>query len=397
MPKLADYKDCTGCGACASVCNHQAIIMQEGCDSFIYPVIDSSKCIDCKLCEKRCPVITPLLASNDSEPKAYAVWNNLDRRKSSSGGAFSSFARHTIAEGGIVFGAAFDNNLICHHIGVDTIAGLDALRGSKYVQSNIGDSYVKVKHALTDDRAVLFTGTPCQVAGLYAYLHKDYPNLITLDLACHGVPSNSIFQSYLSKISTRFAGKGQIDGFEFRRRDGWGFSPSISVSGKLLPIYDVDSLYMNAFDACAIFRECCYHCQYAKSQRVGDCTLADFWGIGRYGIPFRHDVLKGVSLVLVNNQKGEKILKNLENSMVEERTLKEALIENHNLRQSSVMPKNRAKIIEAFLDKTLSLEEIDDTYHLVDYSLKAKVKKYASKYHLFEPVKRIYNFYKAHH
>lgn len=396
MPKLAEHKDCTGCGACANACMHQAIKMLEGNDSFIYPMIDSEKCIECKLCEKKCPVVTPLSARNYTSPKAYAVWNNIDRRKSSSGGAFSSFARNTIVKGGVVFGAALDDSLYCHHIAVDSIEGLDVLRGSKYIQSEIGDSYRRAKEALKNGCEVLFSGTPCQIAGLYAYLHKDYPNLITLDLACHGVPSNSIFQSYLSKISTRFAGRGKIDGFEFRRRDGWGFAPSISLDGKLLPIYDVDSLYMNAFDACAIFRESCYHCQYAKQQRVGDCSLADFWGIGRYGVPFKHEVLKGVSLVLANNEKGEYALKNLKDTFVEERTLKEALIENHNLRQSSVMPNNRSKIVAAFLNKDLSLDEIDRRFHLVDHSLKARVKKYASKWHLFEPVKRIYNFYKAH-
>lgn len=396
MPRLADYKDCTGCGACASACNHQAISMQEGRDSFVFPVVDSQKCVECKLCEKRCPVISTLESKNNPKPKAYAVWNNLDRRISSSGGAFSSFARKTIANGGIVFGAAFDERLYCHHIGVDTIDGLKALRGSKYVQSDIGDSYQSAKESLKEGRQVLFSGTPCQIAGLYAYLNKDYPNLLTLDLACHGVPSASVFNAYLSKLSTRFAGTVKIDGFEFRRRDGWGFSPSVSLGGKLLPIYDVDSLYMNAFDACAIFRESCYHCKYAQTQRVGDCSLADFWGIGRYGTPFKYDVLKGVSLVLVNNQKGEEALNGLQDTMIEERTLKEALIENHNLRQSSIMPKGRTDIIKAFLDQNMSLDQIDKKFHLVDHSFKAQVKKYATKWHLFDPVKRLYNYYKAH-
>ena len=153
---------------------------------------------------------------------------------------------------------------------------------------------------------------------------------------------------------------------------------------------------MNAFDACAIFRESCYHCKYAQTQRVGDCSLADFWGIGRYGTPFKYDVLKGVSLVLVNNQKGEDALNGLQDTMIEERTLKEALIENHNLRQSSIMPKGRTDIIKAFLDQNMSLDQIDKKFHLVDHSFKAQVKKYATKWHLFDPVKRLYNYYKAH-
>lgn len=396
MPSLAELKDCTGCGACANVCAHNAIKLTEGKESFLFPVIDVGKCVDCKLCEKSCPALMQMATSNRIEPKAFAVWSEIDRRKSSSGGAFSSFARNTISKGGVVFGAAFDDRLVCHHIHVDAIEGLDALRGSKYVQSNIGLAYKEAKQFLKSGREVLFSGTPCQIAGLYAFLKRDYPNLLTLDLACHGVPSNAIFQSYISKISTRFAGYSKIDGFEFRRRDGWGKSPSVSLGGKLRPIYDVDSLYMNAFDACAIFRESCYHCKYAQTQRVGDCSLADFWGIGRYGTPFKYDVLKGVSLVLVNNQKGEEALNGLQDTMIEERTLKEALIENHNLRQSSIMPKGRTDIIKAFLDPNMSLDQIDKKFHLVDHSFKAQVKKYATKWHLFDPVKRLYNYYKAH-
>lgn len=395
MPNLADYKNCTGCGACVNVCAHNAIKMIEDKESFIIPVIDEEKCVECKLCEKSCPVIVQQVSGNWDEPKAFAVWNEIDRRKSSSGGAFSSFARKTISNGGVVFGAAFDDQLVCCHISADTIEGLDALRGSKYVQSNIGLTYRECKQFLKSGREVLFCGTPCQIAGLYAFLKKDYPNLLTLDLACHGVPSNAIFQSYLSKISTRFAGF-TIDGFEFRRRDGWGKSPSVSLGGKLLPVYDVDNLYMSAFDACAIFRESCYHCKYATKQRLGDCSLADFWGIGRYGIPFKHNVLKGVSLVLANNSKGESILRNLQDTMIEERSLKEALIENHNLRKPSVMPSNRLEMITAFLDKNTTLAEIDVRFKLVDHSLKARIKKYASKWHLFDYVKLLYNFYKAH-
>ena len=219
MPFLANKIDCTGCAACMNSCARSAIQMVADEEGFLVPIVDNDKCVECKLCEKSCPVITKTSNTNTSQPKAYAVWNEIDRCVSSSGGAFSSFARYVLKKGGAVFGAAFDTNLHCHHINVTTIEGLDALRGSKYVQSEIGDTYKEIKIVLKDDKYVLFCGTPCQVAGLKAFLRKDYEKLITLDLVCHGVPSDFVFQAYKSKISTRLAGIGKVDGFEFRRRE----------------------------------------------------------------------------------------------------------------------------------------------------------------------------------
>ena len=199
MPILAKKTDCTGCAACMNSCARSAIQMVADEEGFLVPIVDNDKCVECKSCEKSCPVVTKTSNTNTSHPKAYAVWNEIDRRVSSSGGAFSSFARYVMKNGGVVFGAAFDTNLHCHHIKVTTIEGLDALRGSKYVQSEIGDTYKEIKSVLKDEKYVLFCGTPCQVAGLKAYLRKDYEKLITLDLACHGVPSDSVFQAYKLK------------------------------------------------------------------------------------------------------------------------------------------------------------------------------------------------------
>ena len=246
-------------------------------------------CVGCGLCEKRCPVLSPLSFDNAITPRAFALWSVPDRTVSSSGGAFSAFARKILDNGGIVFGAAFDEKLRCHHIKVDKLEELPPLRGSKYVQSELDGVFLEVKDCLKNGQQVLFTGTPCQIAGLYAYLHKDYDNLLTLDLACHGTPSNAVFQSYLSKLRT--LKKCKISSFEFRRRNGWGIAPSISDRGKLIPIFDIENLYMCAFEKAALFRQSCYICPFAKLPRVGDCSIADFWGIGRHGKPFKHNVL----------------------------------------------------------------------------------------------------------
>lgn len=202
-----------------------------------------------------------------------------------------------------------------------------------------------------------------------------------------------VFQGYLKKFSSRFAAFPA--GYEFRDRDGWGKAPSVSVCGKFHRIYGVDALYMEAFNASAIFRKCCYSCPYSGLPRVGDCTLGDFWGIGRYGKPFKHDTMKGVSLVLANTEAGEAAMRQLKDCYIEERTLEEALIENHNLNEPSTLNPNRDNIIRDFLNPMMTSKDIDRKYKLVDHSLKATVKNVASRLGLFSIVKRIYNWYKV--
>ena len=393
MPTLASPETCTGCAACLNACTHSAITMTTDAEGFLTPNVDNSKCVECKLCEKACPVISPLQDKGFMNPRAYAVWSEPDRKVSSSGGAFSAFARYVLQQGGVVFGTAFDEELHCKHIEIQDIDGLAPLRGSKYVQSEIGDTFAQVRNHLRADRKVLFCGTPCQVAGLKNFLRKPYPNLLTLDLICHGVPSDAVFQGYLKKISNRFA--ADVEGYEFRDRDGWGKAPSVSVCGKFRRIYGVDALYMESFNASAIFRKCCYQCPYSSIPRVGDCTLGDFWGIGRYGNPFKHDTMKGVSLVLANTEQGKAAIHQLADCYIEERTLEEALIENHNLKKASFPNQNRESIIKDFLDPLKTLDAIDTKYKLVDHSIKATAKNIASRLGLFSLVKRIYNWYKV--
>lgn len=393
MMKLASTKRCTGCTSCANMCAHNAISMLKDEDGFFYPSIDNEKCVGCGKCTKACPLLSPVENENTTIPKAFAIWSFQDRIVSSSGGAFSAFARKILDKGGIVFGAAFDEKLRCRHIKVGTLEELSPLRGSKYVQSELGDIFLKVKDCLKNGKEVLFTGTPCQVAGLYAYLHKDYDNLLTLDLACHGIPSDAVFQSYLSKLQD--LKKCKISSFEFRRRNGWGFAPAVSARGKLTPIYNIENLYMCAFDKSALFRQSCYTCPFAKIPRVGDCSIADFWGIGRHGKPFKHNVLKGVSLVLVNNAKGMEAVMELENVFREERTLEEALVENPNITQPSPLHPQRNEVIQSFLDPRKSLKDISKEFYLLDNSLRGRIKKYASKYHLFDFAKIIYDKYRT--
>lgn len=394
MPILASLKTCTGCAACFNVCAHSSITMVTSEEGFLVPSIDKSKCVECGLCEKTCPVTNPLSYDGNPKPKTFAMWSEPDRRVSSSGGAFSAFARLVLLQGGVVFGAAFNKELHCRHIEIQRIEDLDVLRGSKYVQSEIGDTYKRIKEHLLKKRKVLFCGTPCQVTGLKHFLRKPDRNLLTLDLICHGVPSDTVFQSYLKKISK--CSKTIPDNFEFRNRKGWGFLPAITIDGETTNIYGTDALYMEAFNASAIFRKCCYSCPYSGLPRVGDCTLGDFWGIGRYGKPFKHDTMKGVSLVLANTETGEAAMRQLKDCYIEERTLEESLIENHNLNEPSTLNPNRDNIIMDFLNPKMTLKAIDSKYKLVDHSLKTTVKNIASRLGLFSLVKRVYNWYKTH-
>lgn len=393
MIELASHDLCTGCTSCANTCPHHAITMQADGEGFLYPAIDKNLCVECGLCMKRCPILFPARQKNESNPKAFALWSYPDRTISSSGGAFSAFARNVMKKRGKVWGAAFVGKLKCKHVEVDSLDGLVALRGSKYVQSELDSVFSRIKGELQHGIQVLFCGTPCQVAGLQAYLHKEYENLLTLDLACHGVPSDAVFKAYIKKLSAKK--RTNIDNFGFRRLNGWGFAPAVEITSKWCPIYGIDNLYMRAFDCSALFRLSCYSCPYARIPRIGDCTIADFWGIGRHGKPFKQNVLKGVSLVLVNNKKGEDAISQLEDVFMEQRTLEEALVENHNITSPSVQHPRRNLIIQAFLNPSKPLDEIAVEFDLIDNSLKGKVKELASKWHVFDVVKSVYNKYKS--
>lgn len=394
MPILAKQDRCTGCAACMNACPQKAISMLPDSEGFLQPTINQETCVECGLCEKTCPIVTSPANTNLNAPMTYALWHYEDRTKSSSGGAFSALARKVIAEGGVVYGAAWSPFPIVRHIEVSTIDDLEKLRGSKYLQSEIGNCYQLVKKQLVAGRRVLFSGTPCQVAGLKTFLRKEYSNLLLVDIACHGTPSNKVFATYLNKLEHKIGkvgGQG-ISAFEFRRREGWGFAPSYTTQeGKRNHIRGIDNLYMRAFDKAALFRKSCYQCPFACVPRIGDCTIADFWGIGCYGEKFDQDVMKGVSLVLVNNDHGAKAIQDIEGCFIQERHLDEALHKNHNIIAPSTLHPQRDAIIAAFLDTDKTLKDIDTRFHIVPHTLKDSISEWALQYGVYDFIKRIYN------
>lgn len=338
MIEIKDKKDCCGCHACATICAKHCITMQADEEGFLYPVVDKDTCTVCGLCEKVCPVI------NQSEPskplKVYAAKNKNEeiRRQSSSGGIFTLLAEKVIDAGGVVFGARFDEEWNVIHDWADTIEGLADFRGSKYVQSTIGNTYREAKDFLKQGRKVLFSGTPCQIAGLKKYLRKEHENLLTVDVVCHGVPSPLVWRTYLDETleqlrANRGVGKNSvplsmdelpvITGISFRdKTNGWkkyGFllryaaseaaQNTVSFSAikeekELLQPFR-DNIFMQGFLADLYLRPSCYACAARSGKSGSDISLADYWGVKAYHPKFADD--KGVGLLLINTLEGERM------------------------------------------------------------------------------------------
>lgn len=297
-----DY-DCSGCTACMNICSHNAITMEKNEEGFLYPVRHNDICVNCGLCENICPFEHPVY-KNDS-PLVYAAYDKKERTGSSSGGIFYTIARYVINRGGIVYGAAYDDDLKVKHRSARTIQELEALRGSKYVQSDLNDCFKQIKDELKKGTLVYFTGVGCQVAGLYAYLRKDYSNLLTSDIVCHGVSSQHLFNMHLNYIGAKYNSK--VIKYSFRELKYWlTREKAIMENGKILYKYDGNrSPYLYALGLGYSDRYSCFNCKFAKLPRQGDITLADYWGVADF-FPLL-DTSHGVSLLLVNNSKGYNI------------------------------------------------------------------------------------------
>lgn len=309
MIKIQDKKDCCGCSACSSVCPKQCITMSEDSEGFIYPCVDKRVCVDCHLCEKVCPIIN---YGNDREPLAVYAAKNPDesiRMQSSSGGVFTLLAERVIDEGGVVFGATFNDRWEVVHDYVETKEELAKFRGSKYVQSKIGDSYQKAKAFLKNNRKVLFSGTPCQIAGLKKCLRKDYDNLLAVDFICHGVPSPGLWNRYLVQlIESQNRKRNEILAIKFRDKiTGWkGYSCSIAYKDGVVSVENREkNLWMKGFLEGLYNRPSCSHCP-AKGHSHADIVLGDLWGISELAPEIDDD--KGMCLVISNTTKGDKVL-----------------------------------------------------------------------------------------
>jgi coenzyme F420-reducing hydrogenase beta subunit len=322
--------------------------MKEDTEGFLYPLIDEEKCTQCKQCEKSCPVIT-----QQSERKplhVYAVKNPNEeiRRQSSSGGMFTLLAEHIIHEGGVVFGARFNDNWEVIHDYTETIGILSVFRGSKYVQSKVNDTYKKVEDFLVTGRRVLFSGTPCQVSGLKAFLKKDYDNLLTVDLICEGVPSPLVWRKYLAEILNNIPlnNPSLIKEISFRdKKYGWKtFSFTINCIAQNNIEYSSYSelwnknSYIRGFYEGLFIRPSCHNCPVRFFKSGSDITIGDYWRIQNIKPEFDDD--KGISCVIINTQKGNNYYTVLERDE-KETSYKDALSKNIVLEQSLKLSSKR--------------------------------------------------------
>lgn len=304
---------CSGCSACANVCPKNCIAMRKDELGFLYPQVDKERCVDCSLCERVCPDSS----SKDQDLLASFAAQATDdevRRESSSGGLFSLIAQDFLSKNGVVFGAAFTEDFYgVRHIAVQTKEELYKLQGSKYLQSDLGDSFRAVKEYLEEGRPVLFSGTPCQVAGLKSFLGRDYAQLCLLGVVCHGVPAPAVWQKYLSLMEQKYGGKAKSVSFRDKRYGCQNYVLSIRFeNGKELVEDRVKNLFMRGFLQDIYLRESCFECKQKGLQNAADILLGDLWGAEEI-CPEQHDN-KGTSLVMVFSKKAEQLLEQIESS-----------------------------------------------------------------------------------
>ena len=308
MIRIVNKKNCCGCSACVQRCPRKCISMQTDKEGFAYPVVDTTKCSDCGLCEKACPVINQQPQSQPIATYAATNSNEVVREQSSSGGIFTLLAAETINKGGIVFGAAFNEKWAVEHTFADNIDDIKKFRGSKYVQSNIGGSYSVAEKFLKEGKEVLFSGTPCQIAGLKRFLRKEYKNLKTVDFVCHGTPSPLVWEKYLNEVCSANL-VATISDIQFRNKaEGWKkFSLQITYTGndgkeKIFREPLNKNLYMRCFLGDLCLRPSCYQCPARNGKSGTDITLGDLWGAEQICPEIDDD--KGLSLVLLRKECG---------------------------------------------------------------------------------------------
>lgn len=307
MIMIKNKKDCCGCTACSSVCPQKCIVMQEDNEGFKYPQIDQSKCTDCGLCEKVCPVKKE--KPSDEITKSYVVRTKdaCVLASSTSGGAFTALSDVIFSEGGVVFGGAFDKDFNVIHDYAESKTDGEKFRGSKYVQSEMGNTFSRVKEFLDEGRLVLFSGTPCQTAGLVSFLRKPYDNLITVDFVCHAVPSPKVWEKYRSFLRKKY--NSEIKNVNFRSKH-YGYhcsSMKIDFENGKSKINGLNTdLLMKSFFQNVCCRPSCYDCKFKTIERYCDITVFDCWNITRY-VKEKKDDDKGYSAVILHNSKAERL------------------------------------------------------------------------------------------
>ena len=391
MISLAEKTDCCGCTACAKVCANNSIEIEPDDEGFMYPVIDAATCTDCDLCDRVCP-ISNVNREIIFQQNSYIV-NNKDevvRDESTSGGAFTPIAKYIIESGGVVFGASFDNQFNVCHTYVESCNELYKFRGSKYVQSDMGDNYVHAKKFLNAGRLVCFSGTPCQIEGLICFLQKDYKNLYTVDVVCRSIPSPLVWKKYLTYCKNKF-NSSLITSASFRDKSRYGYQyPNICIKSGNKQYYagiEADP-FMRSFFENVTVRPSCYKCNFKKRYRRCDFTIWDC------GFPEKFDRTlndnKGTTCVLIHTQKGRDLFNKIKSNFRHKEVPPDEIVKGVKEMFGSVLYNEKREPFFNDLNK-LSEKELFDKYF--PRSVKTIVihytKKFLAKTGLYKKAKRI--------
>lgn len=402
MIQVSKKQDCCGCSACVQRCPRHCISMKEDAEGFLYPDVDMTQCIDCGICEKVCPWLNLHEKSKIQDVLGAKNIDRKERMESSSGGVFIALAKKVIENGGVVFGAVFNECWEVVHTYAENLKNVKSMMGSKYMQSRMENSYREAEGFLKRGRTVLFTGCPCQITGLHNYLGKEYHNLISVDFLCHGVPSPGVWRKYLTEVSTSFPKEingisldfsTKITGIDFRNKQQSGWKNFyLTITGLsngtekvLLSDKHKNNPFMKGFLGDLYLRPSCYNCKCKNGASHSDLTIADFWGISSIMPDFDDD--KGVSLVLVNTDKGRNVLA-LCDLEIRKSTLDDARRFNGGFKETVIIPPKRDAFfhhynsgyaISPWIDKELripmKMRMVDKMWNTI-IILKSIIKKY---------------------
>ena len=357
---LCDKEQCTGCAACYNACSQDTISMVQNKEGFLYPVINKEKCISCHQCSRSCGILNSIKSQNEA-PTVYAAYSNdaNEIKQSSSGGIAFEIFKFFIEHNGMVFSAYMTPDYTVEFKKATTLHDIKDFRGSKYVESRPYYIYREIKKYLDHKIDLVFCGLPCQVAGLLKYLGKNYANLYTIDLVCHGVPSGGVFQDYIRSLE----GKQSVKKISFRYKEK-DWTPLLRINCKIqysdgtaeIRDYKNDP-YLTGFNSNSLFRESCYQCMYSSIPRVADLTIGDYMGLGIV-TPYKKNPKNGISQVLVNSSKGKELFDKIQSNITfEKRDLKECLYFNHNLWKASKKVTARKNIYRDYAEKGYSYIE----------------------------------------
>lgn len=386
---IENDKDCCGCRACENICPQDAITMEKNQEGFYYPKVNYEKCVDCGLCRKVCPMVNKIDKNKEKyleQPKCYAVTTKNEDvlNKSTSGGMFYEIAKYVLDNNGVVYGSTMDKDLKVKHIVIEKIENMPKIMGSKYVNSDLGDCFKSIREQLNNKQLVLFSGVPCQCAALQKYLLKDYDNLITVEVVCHGTPNQDLFDKYIKYLENKE--KAKVVDYKFRSKEAskWGtfrgnitylrngteYNKSVNA--------DFDKYYSSFLNA-ENYRESCYVCPFANKDRYSDFTLGDFWGIESINTELKE--VNGVSSVIINTKQGIELFNTIKDNIItKEVTYKDVSMKNSQLREPSKRNANRNNWYNNFQEENffknkkakVSLKKIAKV--IVPQSIKQKIK-----------------------